>query len=118
MKEIKVFDQVANGEKQVSIPASVISAYLRCRRNGNELLNFDDCLWEETIPLISTALLENDITEFTISSTFSSLISVLALFDAQGWKMSGIVTVNAAYKSFMSNDWERIPAIMMVHKEV
>lgn len=117
MKEIKVFEQVANGEKQVKIPADVICAYIKSRRNGNELLNFDDCLWNEYVPLISDALVENGITEFTISSTFSSLIPILALFEKAGWSMLGIVTVNASYKSFMSGEWERIPAIKMVRKE-
>ena len=56
---------------------------------------------------------ENDIHEFTISSTFSSLIQTLAEFEKHGFKMAGLTEVNARYKNVWTGEYERVPAIKL-----
>ena len=68
------------------------------------------------IDAIAECLQENDITEFTISSTFSSLIPTLAAFDKHGFKMAGITEVNANYTDWQTNKRARIPAIRMTRQ--
>ena len=60
--------------------------------------------------------MENGITEFTISSTFSSLIPTLAAFDKHGFKMAGSTEVNANYTDWQTNKRARIPAIRMTRR--
>ena len=59
---------------------------------------------------------ENGITEFTISSTFSSLIPTLAAFEKHGFEMDGLTEVNAAYTDWQTGQRARIPAIRMRQK--
>jgi len=59
----------------------------------------------------------NDITEFTISSTFSSLIETLAAFEKQGISMAGLTTVKARYTDWKTGKHALIPAIKMTIKE-
>ena len=115
MERIELFERVLNGAK-LAIPADLIHAYVKSGRSGNELINFDDCIREYTVSAICRTLKEVGVTEFTISSTFSSLIPILAIFEEKGWKMNGIVTVNAAYKDYVTHDWEKLPAIKMTYK--
>lgn len=120
MREMKLFEQVIAGEitaAESGIPFDMLKAYADSRRNGNQLMDFHEVIWNREIAPISAALRTFGITEFTISTTFSSLIETLALFEKLGWKMSGIVTVNAPYYTFMGDEWEQIPAIKMVHVE-
>lgn len=120
MKEIKLFEQVRSGEvtaAESGIPFCMFQAYNVALYSDNQLLDFHEVIWNDEITRIDTTLQSLGITEFTISSTFSSLIETLAIFDELGWKMAGIVTVNAPYKTLMSDEWERIPAIKMIRKE-
>ena len=59
------------------------------------------------------ALKENGISEFTISSTFSSLIETLAAFEKEGIRMAGLTEVNATYSDWKTGKKARIPAIRM-----
>ena len=47
--------------------------------------------------------MENGITEFTISSTFSSLIPTLAEFAKHGFQMAGLTEVKANYTDFQTH---------------
>ena len=62
---------------------------------------------------VADCMKENGITEFTISSTFSSLIPTLAAFGKHGFKMDDIIEVNANYTDWQTNKRTRIPAIRM-----
>ena len=57
---------------------------------------------------------DGQVTEFTISSTFSGLIATLAAFDKHGFKMAGITEVNANYTDWMTNERAKVPAIRMM----
>ena len=66
---------------------------------------------------IAQTLRANGITEFTISSTFSSLIETLSAFENQGINMAGLTTVKARYTDWNTGEHAIIPAIKMTIKE-
>ena len=85
-------------------------AYLYSKEAGNDLPNFAEVIWDYDIEA-------NDITEFTISSTFSSLIETIAKFEELGCTLDGIVKVKERYTHFGSDEHALIPAFKMTVKE-
>lgn len=116
MKQIAVFeDIIANSlnHKDLGINSTMFWAYRNSQRYGNELLNFGGIIWEDSVDSIISTLNDNYITEFTISSVASGLMTVLAMFDKQGFKVAGMTEVNSEYKNFTTGEVERIPALVM-----
>lgn len=118
MKAIKAFDEaIANkvcNLEEAGINPTMYWAYRSSKEAGNDVIDFQEVIWDRDIAEIVKTCRENDIREFTISCQFSSLIETLAEFDKLGCKMFGIVQVNAPYKEFMSDKQAVIPAIKMV----
>lgn len=83
-----------------------IEIFEKAMNEGGSLKDYD-------IPEIVKALKENGISEFTISSTFSSLIETLAAFEKEGIRMAGLTEVNATYSDWKTGKKARIPAIRM-----
>ena len=115
MKEIKTFEtaikQNAKSLEELGINATLFWAYRTSKETGNEvILDYD-------IVEIAQALRANGITEFTISSTFSSLLETLAAFEKQGISMAGLTTVKARYTDWKTGEHALIPAIQMTVKE-
>ena len=118
MKKIAAFENaIANQVKDIraeGINATAFWAYHRSIQNGNNLIDFNEVIWDEDIEAIAAAFDANGITEFTISSNFSSLITTLAAFEAQGFKMDGLTQVNANYNDWATNERAKVPAIRLV----
>ena len=113
MKKINAFESaIVNQVKDINPTA--FWAYRRSKDAGNDLIDFSEVIWDEDIDPIAETFRENDITEFTISSTFSGLIPTLAAFERHGFKMAGITEVNATYTDLQTGKRVRIPAIRMV----
>ena len=78
MKEIRTFEaaieQSATSLEELGINATLFWAYRTSKETGNELIDFNEVIWDYDIEEIAQTLRANGITEFTISSTFSSLI--------------------------------------------
>ena len=91
----------------------MFAAYRDCQDTGNDNIDFNGVIWDYDIPEIVKALKENGISEFTISSTFSSLIETLAAFEKEGIRMAGLTEVNATYSDWKTGKKARIPAIRM-----
>ena len=83
MKEIKTFEtaikQNAKSLEELGINATLFWAYRTSKETGNELIDFNEVILDYDIVEIAQALRANGITEFTISSTFSSLLETLQL---------------------------------------
>lgn len=81
MKKINAFENaIANQVKDIrteGINPTAFWAYRRSEDAGNDLIDFSEVIWDEDIDPIAETFRENDITEFTISSTFSGLIPTL-----------------------------------------
>ncbi len=116
MKKIEIFERAMNeggNLKDYGINSTMFAAYRDCLETGNEHIDFNGVIWDYDIPEIVKALKENGISEFTISSTFSSLIETLAAFEKEGIKMAGLTEVNATYTDWKTGEKARIPAIRM-----
>lgn len=117
MKKITAFEN-AISNKVEDIRAEGISpaafwAYRKSIDAENELIDFSETIWDQDVQGIAETLKQNGITEFTISSNFSGLITTLAAFEKQGFKMAGITEVNANYKDWMTDERAKVPAIRM-----
>ena len=121
MKKIELFEraiaeQVGN-LKDYGINATLFWAYRNSITAGNDQIDFSETIWDADIPEITRTLKENGITEFTISSTFSSLIPTLAEFEKHGFQMAGLTEVKANYTDFQTQERAVIPAIRMAAEE-
>jgi hypothetical protein len=68
-------------------------AYLYSKEAGNDLPNFAEVIWDDDIETILADCRKLGIKEFTISSTFSSLIETIARFEELGCTLDGIVKI-------------------------
>ena len=117
MKEIRTFEEAieqnARSLKELGINGTLFWAYRTSKETGNELIDFNEVIWDYDIEEIAQTLRANGITEFTISSTFSSLIETIAKFEELGCTLDGIVKVKERYIHFGSDEHALIPAIKM-----
>ena len=118
MKKIEAFEKAIENKvgdlRKEGINPTLFWAYRTLEETGNDKIDFNEVIWEYEIEDIANCLKENGISEFTISSTFSSLIETLAEFQKHGFQMAGLTEVNARYKEVGSNEKKRIPAIRML----
>lgn len=119
MKKIEAFEQAIKNKvpnlREVGINPTLFWAYRTLEETGNDIIDFNECIWEHEIENIANCLKANGIVEFTISSTFSSLIETLAEFQKHGFQMAGLTEVKARYTEVSSNNKKRIPAIRMMN---
>ena len=99
--------------KGYGINGTAFWAYRKSIDAGNDLVDFSEVIWDEDIEAIAETFATAGITEFTISSTFSGLITTLAAFEKHGFKMAGITEVYANYTDWMTNERACVPAIKM-----
>ena len=103
--------------KEIGVNWTLGQAYLYSKEAGNELPNFAEVIWDDDIEEILADMKKTGIKEFTISSTFSSLIGTIAKFEELGCSLDGIVKVHERYTYFGSDKHELIPAFKMTVKE-
>ena len=97
----------------MGINPTLFWAYRNSITAGNDRIDFGEAIWDYDIEEIVEALKENDISEFTISSTFSNLIPTLAEFAEHGFQMAGLTEVKANYTDWQTQERAVIPAIRM-----
>ena len=121
MKKIELFERAiaeqAASLKDWGINPTLFWAYRNSITAGNGQIDFSETIWDSDIEEITKTLNENGISEFTISSTFSSLILTLAEFAKHGFQMAGLTEVRANYTDFQTQERAVIPAIRMELKE-
>ena len=119
MKKIELFEKAiaeqAGSLKDYGINGTLFWAYRKSQDAENDKIDFSEVIWEKDIEEIANFLKENGICEFTISSTFSSLISTLAEFQKHGFQMAGLTEVNANHTDWLTNKRARVPAIRLLH---
>ena len=118
MKENRTYEKAIEDKvkslKDAGINQTLFWAYRTSKEESdNDLIDFNEVIWDYDIKEISDCLREEGITEFTISSTFSGLIETLAAFEKEGIFMNGLTTVNARYTDWKTGEHARIPAIKM-----
>lgn len=121
MKKIELFEKAiaeqAASLKDWGINPTLFWAYRNSITAGNDRIDFGEVIWDSEVGEIAETLKENGITEFTISSTFSSLIPTLAEFAKHGFQMAGLTEVKANYTDFQTQERAVIPAIQMAAEE-
>ena len=121
MKRIELFERAiaekAERLKEWGINPTLFWAYRNSITAGNDRIDFSETIWDSEIEEITKTLKENGISEFTISSTFSSLIPTLAEFAKHGFQMAGLDEVKANYTDFQTQERAVIPAIRMESEE-
>ena len=121
MKRIELFERAiaeqAASLKDLGINPTLFWAYRNSITAGNDRIDFSETIWDTDIPEITKTLKENGISEFTISSTFSSLIPTLAEFAKHGFQMAGLTEVKANYMDWQTQERAAIPAIRMELRE-
>lgn len=121
MKKIDLFERAiaeqAASLKEWGINPTLFWAYRDSITAGNDRIDFAETIWDNEIGEIAGTLKENGITEFTISSTFSSLIPTLAEFARHGFQMAGLTEVKAKYTDWQTQERAVLPAIRMELKE-
>lgn len=116
MKKIELFERAIEENAyldEYGINPTLFWAYRNSMEAENETIDFSEAIWERDIEEITKTLKENGVHEFTISSTFSSLIPTLALFEKYGFKMAGLTEVRARYTDFQTGKRAIVPAIRM-----
>lgn len=118
MKEIRLFEKAIEENvrklKDAGINPTLFWVYRTSKDEScNDLINFNEVIWDYDINEIADCLRAEGITEFTLSSIFSSLIETLAAFEKEGIYMNGLTTVSAKYTDWKTGEHARIPAIKM-----
>lgn len=117
MKKIEAFENaIANEVKDIraiGINSTMFWAYRDSQEAESDLLNFSDVIWDKDIAPIVESCREYGIHEFTISSTFSSLIETLAEFEKLGCKLAGLTTVKTRYTNWQTGEKAIKPAVLM-----
>ena len=88
-------------------------AYLYSKEAGNDLPNFAEVIWDDDIETILADCRKLGVREFTISSTFSSLITTIAELQKKGCTLDGLTEINSRYDDWKTGKKERIPAFKM-----
>lgn len=108
--------QKKTNSSEENINIRLFWAYKHSLEAGNDLINFYDVIWEHDIEGIVDNLNYYKINEFSISSNFSGLITILAAFDKYGFTMAGITDAKEIYIDWTTNERAVSKAIRMVKK--
>lgn len=87
-------------------------AYEHSRENENEILNFDDIIWDRDVEALTTCMRENGIKDFTYSCRATDAVETLWLFKEAGCTIGEMVEVNLR-KDFWGKGYEKGHAFKM-----
>ena len=94
------------------IACKVWRAYRNSRDNENEILDFDDIIWDRDVEAITECLKENGIKAFTYSCRATDAVETLWLFKQAGCTIGEMVEVNLR-KGFFGKGYEKGHAFRM-----
>lgn len=117
IEKFEVAKESGKNFKELEINRTLYWAYMNSKEAGNESIDFSDVIWDYEVENIVKGFKEIVEKEFTISSTFSSLIEILEKFAEFGCKMNGLTKVKARYTDFQTGEKQFIPAIKMTISE-
>ena len=87
-------------------------AYEKSRDNENEILNFDDIIWDRDVEALTACMKENGIKAFTYSCRATDAVETLWLFKQAGCTIGEMVEVNLR-KDFFGKGYEKGHAFRM-----
>ena len=83
------------------------SAYETAKDCGNEYLDLNDTIRDDTVEDLVACMKEYGITAFTFSSTWSSAVETAWLFQKAGCTLAGLIEINSQHKDFRSDEYEK-----------
>lgn len=89
-----------------NIACKVWRAYKKSRENENEILNFNDIIWDRDVELLVKCMRENSIKAFTYSCRATDAVETLWLFKQAGCKIGDMIEVNLM-KDIWENGYEK-----------
>ena len=95
------------------IACKVWRAYRNSRDNENEILDFDDIIWDRDVEALTACMKENGIKAFTYSCRATDAIETLWLFKEAGCTIGEMVEVNLR-KDFYGKGYEKGHAFKMI----
>ena len=98
----------AKGEAYIRIARD----YKDARDRENELLDFNNVIWDKNVAALVECMRENGIEQFTFSSGWSSAVETGWLFLQNGCKLEGMVQINGEQNWFGSGAYEQRPAYL------
>ena len=109
----KVVEEAENQINEMGrISCKIMRAYEKSRDNENEILNFDDVIWDEEVEALTACMKENGIKAFTYSCRATDAIETLWLFKEAGCTIGEMVEVNLR-KDFFGKGYEKGHAFRM-----
>ena len=94
------------------IACKVWRAYRNSRDNENEILDFDDIIWDRDVEALTACMKENGIKAFTYSCRATDAVETLWLFKEAGCTIGEMVEVNLR-KDFYGKGYEKGHAFRM-----
>ena len=94
-------DGLSNTEKRIW------SAYETAKDCGNEYLDLNDTIRDDTVEDLVACMKEYGIEAFTFSSTWSGAVETAWLFQKAGCTLAGLIEINSQQKAFMSDEYEK-----------
>jgi hypothetical protein len=88
-------------------------AYEKSRDNENEILDFDDIIWDRDVEALTACMKENGIKAFTYSCRATDAIETLWLFKEAGCTIGEMVEVNLR-KDLWGKGYEKGHAFKMI----
>ncbi|MBQ6972381.1 MAG: hypothetical protein IJP86_08535 [Synergistaceae bacterium] len=70
---------------------TMLKAYFNSKKDGKELLDFNDIIWDKDIKAIAEAVRRFGIKEFTISVFATGIADALAAFQEAGIRIQGMI---------------------------
>lgn len=116
MTRIELLDKAAENRtpfKDIDINPTFAAAYFYSMEADNDMINFSEVIWDYDIDPILENCKRLGIIEFTISSTFSSLIETIAELQKKGCNLDGLTEINSRYDDWQTGKKKRIPAFKM-----
>ena len=100
-------------DEKGDIACKVWRAYEKSRDNKNEILDFDDIIWDRDVKALTACMKENGIKAFTYSCRATDAVETLWLFKEAGCTIGEMVEVNLR-KDFFGNGYEKGHAFKMI----
>ena len=83
---------------------------------GNEILDFNDVIWNDDIDEIVEICEKFEIKEFTISVPMATLLGALDNFEIRGFKVVGLTKAKTRYNNWRTGEQDIVPAIKLKAK--
>ena len=117
MQKIKLFDDFyAKDVKDFfneGLNPTMYWAYRKSCDAENDILDFNDVIWEHDIQPIVDTCNKVGITEFTISSNFTGLLKTMYELSKRGFNVVCTTEVRANYMDFEKQDKAIVPAVLI-----